>query len=316
MSFFQIFLIVFPVFIPILIGFILVHTNILHQKDAKVLTTFFMYVALPALIIHLFSQVDIVKVMNGDFLIAMLLGTVIVFMIALLSYHHFLKKSLQVSAMAALTASYVNAGIVGLPILLLVIPESIAVITVIIDGIVTLMIMLPFVLILLNLSGKDKKHTHLQIVIMALKRAFMSPIIISTIIGTIISIFRIPLPNWLNTSLSSLSQATFAVALVAVGMSFHISSIKKNLNGIELLALIKLVVAPFVALCLAAIFNLTPDFALALVVILGLPTAKATFIISEEYNLLVEQTAGMITMTTLVGIFVIPVLIYISKAIW
>lgn len=316
MGFLQICAIVFPVFVPIFIGFILVKTGIYQTKDAKVLTTFFLYVAIPALLIHLFSTIDIMAVLNVSFLIAILVGTLVLFGLTYAIYRFVLRQPVALSALASLTASYVNAGIIGLPVLILVIPESIAVISVVLDAVVALMILLPIVLLIINLSIKDRKHTHWYIIEHSFVMAFTNPIVVATVIGVLLSASRIHLPDWLGSALLSLSQATFGVALVAVGMSIHLASLKKNAHAIMLIAFIKLVIAPVIGISLAVLFDLEPTFALALVVILGLPTAKAAFVVAEEYDLLVDQTAGVITVTTLLGIVVIPTLIYLSKLLW
>lgn len=98
-------LILLPVFVPIFFGFASVRFNIFKAEDAHILTRFFLYIALPALIVSLLAGEKIENLFDIRFILGMLIVSLILFMAAFFIHHVWFKKSEAESAFAAMCAS-------------------------------------------------------------------------------------------------------------------------------------------------------------------------------------------------------------------
>lgn len=200
--------------------------------------------------------------------------------------------------------------------MLIIIPRAIAAATVVINGIIGLLLLIPLTIILFELTKQDRQHSTIRTLVKAMKSAVLNPLVIATIVGIFFSITQIPFPPWVASSLTYLSNATFATALFAVGMSIEFKALSAHSHDIFTMVFLKMVCSPILAFFIAELLHLRPVFAIALVVIMSLATAKSAFVISEEYGVYVKQSAEIVTITTLACIIVIPFVIFIANIFW
>ena len=79
---------------------------------------------------------------------------------------------------------------------------------------------------------------------------------------------------------------------------------------------VRVMVSPALAIVVAIAFKLPPVFTIALVSSFSLPAAKMVLPLARKQGVYVEQTAGIITMTTLSLLVVWPVVIWICEQLW
>jgi len=109
-----------------------------------------------------------------------------------------------------------------------------------------------------------------------------NPIIISSFLGIVIGYFGIPLPDGLIYSLQSLGGLASPLALLCIGCSLYLVSVRGSLKSATLAAGCKTALCPLIGLTLALIVGLSSTYTFLLVVMLACPTATVSFILTRQ----------------------------------
>lgn len=137
-------------------------------------------------------------------------------------------------------------------------------------------------------------------VIIGTKKAFLSPIFISTVVGLVFNIFRIKIPDILNELFYQISKTTIPLALFSIGISIY----GKNLNRTYLLKLviisaIKIFILPFMSLILIFLFKRFDIISLVSFNLYSMPVAVAAYVVSKDFELEKDIVSGSIVFTTI-----------------
>jgi hypothetical protein len=313
-----IFTLVLPVLVPVLAGWLVVRVKLMGAQDSKALTSAFLYIFLPALIIgHLATQ-DLAALFNVRFILATAALMCGIYAAALFVNKFVLRRPTATSALSAFACSKFNAVVVGLPLLLVAIGHR-AVIATVINMIIGYFTILPVTLFLLEIeraeeSGNSTSYT--AVAASALRHVAMDPLVIATVTGLLIAGLRIGLPRWLSESLSVMGSAALPVPLVAVGMTIGASTMNDSIREAVWVTLVRVVASPVLAIVVAKLFGLPPLYSIALVISFSLPTAKMAFALAEKHGTYEGQMAAIVTMTTISLIVVFPVFIWVCEHLW
>ena len=309
-------ILILPIVLPLLVGWAVVRAKILSRADSHVLSIFFVHIAAPSLLIHVFADQDLERLFNVRYMMGFLFLTLVLYGGVFFIERVFLGRRIEVSAFAAFTGAKFNAVVLGLPVLLATIGHvgSGPVMMNLILGYVTI---LPLTLVLASLSRQDGSAGASRILIRALKDVIKDPLVLSAIIGLILGATQIHLPGWLDKTLQSLGAATLPTALVASGMSISTAALKEDVFELVWVSGVRMILSPVLAVVVAKVFGLSPVFAIALVLSFGLPTAQMVVALCEEEE--VEYTkpaAAIVTTTTVALVVTLPVLILVCNQLW
>jgi malonate transporter len=318
MSEFEIFQLVLPVLVPILVGWLAVRAKVLNAGDAKALTSAYLYIFLPALIVEHLAGQNLSALFDVKFILATLGLMLGIYATVLIIYKLLLRRTLASSALAAFACSKFNAVVVGLPLLLIAIGRQ-AIIATAINLIIGYFTILPLTLFLLEFA-KTEETGHITkistVVRRALQHTMFDPLILATITGLLSAAMKVALPRWLTQSLITLGGAAVPVPLVAVGMTISGVSFRDDIGEVSWISLIRMVAAPLLAIEVARWFALTPLYSVALVISFGLPTAKMAFALAESYGVFTRPMAAIVTITTLLMALLYPIFIWICEYLW
>jgi predicted permease len=221
------------------------------------------------------------------------------------------------AAMAALTGSFVSAGIVGLPIMLDIIGPTYTIVPVIANTVISLVTVVPITVLLIQMGRRRGGSSRL---LPTLWRTFVdvlkNPLVLSAIAGLLLSLLAVPIPGWLHETFEKVGNATFATALFAVGMGIDLTLLRTDLPQILVLWFFRIVFSSGLGFLLASAFDLAPGYAIAFVIMASLPTAKSIPPIAQQYGFFVGQSFQVVTLTTLAMVISMPVVCYLSGLIW
>jgi hypothetical protein len=318
MSELDIFTMVLPVLVPVLVGWLVVRVRLLGMQDAKALTSAFLYIFLPALIVgHLATQ-HLAELFDVRFILATAGLMCLIYAVILLVNRVFLRRPLATSALAAFACSKFNAMVVGLPLLLVAIGHP-AIIAVVINMLIGYFTILPVTLFLLEVAKAEQGGHGTRygaVIVSALRHVALDPLVLATVVGLLIAALQIALPRWLTDSLSIMGSAAIPVPLVAVGMTISGAAIRESFREALWVTLIRVVASPILAIEVARLFGLSPLYSIALVISFSLPTAKMAFALAEKHEIYVEQMAAIVTMTTVSLLVVFPVFMWVCEHLW
>jgi hypothetical protein len=312
----HIFILMLPVVLPVLLGYLLARAKIFAPSVGDSLLKYLMYATFPAVILGNLVNKKFHELFRLDFSIATTLAVLGIYGVTFFIYKLVFKAKNSQSAMAALCTSFVSAGIVGLPVMAGIIGVEISVVPVIVNTIISLVTVVPITVLLIKLeqdgAGKDLFRTLGATFVDVLK----NPLVAASLIGLFLVIFEIPVPYWLHDTFQKIGEATFATALVAVGIGINPKTLKKNLGRILTLSFLRVIVFTVVGFGMAIWFHMGHATAVAFVMIMALPTAKSVPPIGQEYDVFVSESIQVVTITTLAMFVIMPPVIYVANLLW
>jgi malonate transporter and related proteins len=318
MSELRLFELVLPVLAPVLVGWLAVRFKLLAASDAKALTSAFLYIFLPALIVaHLASQ-NLAALFDVRFILATVTLMLGIYGLILLLHRCVLRRPLGDSVLAAFACAKFNAVVVGLPLLLIAIGKQ-AIVAVIINLVIGYFTILPLTLFLLEIAKGEESGPAVGLTTIlgrALRHTILDPLILATLAGLAIAALKVTLPGWLDETLLTLGGAAIPVPLVAVGMAMSGVSFHDNIGEVLWVSMVRVVASPILAILVAVAFGLSPIYSIALVISFSLPTAKMAFAIAESHGMYARAMAAIVTITTLSLVVIYPVFLWICERIW
>lgn len=305
-----------PVIIPVLLGFILGRARILKRGSADVLLRFLLYIAFPGVILGNLTREHSGPLLQMNYVFATIVATLGMFGFTYVIHRMFFHKNMKFTAMAALSTSFVSAGIVGIPIMDDIIGIKTTLIPVILNTMVALVTVVPLTILLIRLHDGHRDGL-LKTLGYIMLDALKNPLVASSLIGLFIVFAGITLPGWLTVTFSKLGSATFATALVTVGLGINFKTFQRDLDEILFLTILRMVVFSVFGFCIAILFNLPPQLAVPFVMIMSLPTAKSVPAIGETYKgVFVSESMQIVTLTTLLTVVVMPFVVIFANQIW
>jgi len=138
--------------------------------------------------------------------------------------------------------------------------------------------------------------------------AIKEPIVWATILGGIFLVNGWMLPTWSVNTLELIGQIAIPVMLITLGVA--IARLKPGTLGRAIwLSAAKYVICIAVPLAVGLFFALPPIALGVLIVQVSTPVAVTSYMLAEKYDADTDQVAGLVMVSTLMSIIVIPVLL-------
>jgi len=289
---------ILPVFAVILTGWIVGYTGYVSRTLSDALIHFAYNIAMPALLIVTIAQEPSHSLINWRFLVAFGGGSLLCFILVfgVMSIHA--SRNLASRTMYGMAASMTNTGFVALPVLQAiygpraVLPAAIAMVFVAV-------VMFPTAVILLELNQRDS-HGSRTSPILTVKHVVLNPMVLSTLIGMLLSVLDLRMPGPVTAYLGILADALTPCALFAIGLGLSIAGLRANIGRASLLSAVKLVTMPLIVYGLSVSLGLDPLYTIAAVICAAVPTAKRRVLSSHDSLQYLATTFG-ITMISVNG---------------
>jgi malonate transporter and related proteins len=299
---------ILPVFAVILTGWIVAVTGYLSRALSDALIHFAYNIAMPALLIVTIAQEPAHSLINGRFLVAFGGGSLLCFILVFGIMSIPLSQSLASRTMHGMAASMTNTGFVALPVLQAIYGPR-AVLPAAIATVFVAVVMFPLAVILLELGQRDA-HGSQPPVMVTVKHVVLNPMVISTVIGMLWSVFGLRMPVPVTAYFGILADALTPCALFAIGLGLSIDGLRANIGKASLLSAVKLVIMPLIVYGLSTSLGLDPLYTIAAVICAAVPTAKTVYILAGEYHCEEMMVASTVSMTTLVSVISLVVWLY------
>ena len=140
-----------------------------------------------------------------------------------------------------------------------------------------------------------------------------NPLLLAVILATPFSYFKIQLPTFLAKSVTHLAALTLPLALIGIGGSLNLKSIKKDFRIAFISSVIKIIILPIVLTTVAIYLGFTDVDLGVLFILFATPTAVLSFILAKAMDCNAELAGNIIVLTTLGSILTISTGIYILR---
>ena len=299
---------ILPVFAVILTGWIVAVTGYLSRALSDALIHFAYNIAMPALLIVTIAQEQAHSLINWRFLVAFGGGSLLCFILVLGIMSIQGSRSLASRTMHGMAASMTNTGFVALPVLQAIYGPR-AVLPAAIATVFVAVVMFPLAVILIELGQRDAQSSRTPAMV-TVKHVVLNPMVISTVIGMLWSVFGLRMPGPVTAYFGILADALTPCALFAIGLGLSIDGLRANIGKASLLSAVKLVIMPLIVYGLSISLGLDPLYTIAAVICAAVPTAKTVYILAGEYHCEEMMVASTVSMTTLVSVISLVVWLY------
>ncbi len=128
-----------------------------------------------------------------------------------------------------------------------------------------------------------------------------NPLILGIVIGLVVSLLQISIPQAIVQPLNYLSQLTLPLALLCIGASLNWKNAKSNTRVTVIATLLKLIVIPGLVVTGGISLGLDQDALIVLFLMSGAPTAAAAFVMSKQLTSHGDLASEIITFSTLLS---------------
>jgi malonate transporter len=299
---------IFPVFAVILTGWIVSYTGYLSRALSDALIHFAYNIAMPALLIVTIAQEPSHSLINWRFLVAFGGGSLLCFLLVFGIMSIRASRSLASRTMHGMAASMTNTGFVALPVLQAIYGPR-AVLPAAIATVFVAVVMFPAAVILLELGQRDA-HGSCTAPMVTLKHVVLNPMVLSTLIGMLLSVLGLRMPGPVTAYLGILAGALTPCALFAIGLGLSIDGLRANIGRASLLSAVKLAIMPLIVYGLSVCLGLDPLYTIAAVICAAVPTAKTAYILAGEHRCEEMMVASTVSLTTLASIISLVAWLY------
>ena len=160
-------------------------------------------------------------------------------------------------------------------------------------------------------TGIDKKAKIRQAGIKICK----NPIILSILAGLIVGLLGIQFPTLVNKTVSNVAQMATPLALITIGAGFEGRKALAKIAPTMASSMIKLVLQPLVFLPVAAWMGFSGEKMIAILIMLASPTTPSCYIMAKSMNNDEVLTASVIVTTTLMAAFTLTGWIFLLKTL-
>ncbi|MEY3638797.1 MAG: hypothetical protein RIR68_1930 [Pseudomonadota bacterium] len=245
---FDILAITAPIYIAIALGYGLTRWGFFQKADMRAFGTFVVKVAMPALLFNALSQRKVADILNGDYVGAYALASLLTIGISIFWALRINKTSRSLSSCLAMGMSCPNSGFVGYPVMLLSLGPlaSVAGVALALNMMVENLLLIPLLLAWAETGqGQSRWHT---ILVQTLKGMFYNPMIWGIVLGFAFSWFEWQLTPSLSRTVNLFAQASGALSLFVIGGSLVGLSVQGMGNRVAQIAAGKLLLHPLMML--------------------------------------------------------------------
>ena len=297
---------IIQLFLMIFMGFLIVKAKLLNSEDSKVLSIIVLYLIIPCVIINAF-QVDYTPQTVKGLLIA-LAGSIIT-QVILLIVVSILGRVFHLNEVEVASIYYSNSGNLIVPIVTFILGKEW-----VLYGCVFMSVQLVFI------------WTHCKKIISReasydWRKIILNINMISIIIGVILFLTKIHLPENINSTLSAVGSMIGPASMIVTGMLFAGMDFKQIFASkrVYFVTFLRLIVVPAIALILIKFSHLAslssngPKIMLIVFLAIITPSASTVTQMCQVYGNDSQYASAINVVTTLLAIVTMPLMVMLFQ---
>lgn len=298
-----------PIFGLIALGFAAARYNWLSPSAGKGIAEFTFLVAMPALLFR-----TIVVSSMGDTLPGQLLGSYfasvgIIWLAATLASLMILRRSPAEGAVFAMTASYGNIVLLGIPIALGAYGERAAPTAAIVVSVHVAALWL-VACVHLALAERSRAGTPAELARSVVIEFAKNPIVVAIVLAALWRWTGLGLHVTVDRAMALLTQASVPCALFAVGFTLAGFRIAGETSTLAISCVLKNLLLPLIAWIMTFhVFGLPRLPATVITLFAAMPTGTATFLFASQNGLARETTSASVALSTAVSMVTLPIVL-------
>jgi len=290
--------VIFPIFFMLALGYLIKKFKLITESGFNMLNRATFYIFIPSLLFINIYKSDLASSFNGRLIAYAIVSLFIMFIILYFIIPRIIKdKWDQPVVMQGIYRS--NFVIYGMCIVQSIYPnEDMGMVAVLSAFIVPLY---SVVTVLLFEMYSDKKSNKKDLIFNVLK----SPMVFSGILGMFFLITRLGIPELLLSQIESVSKLATPIALLCLGGTFRIQTLKLHKKPLIIACAGKLIIAPAVFILIAILMGIRGMELATLMAMFASPVASSSFPMAQELGGNGELAGQIVVMTSLLSIITV-----------
>jgi malonate transporter len=301
-----------PIYLAIALGYVFTRQGVFAKADMQVFGKFTLNLALPALLFNALSQRRIGEILNGHYLMAYALGSLVVALGGLFWARKVKGHTLSYSSMMAMGMSCPNSGFVGYPIMLLTL-GPVAGVALALNMLVENLLTIPFLMAVADAQGGTAGQWK-QVIVQTLKNLAKNPMIWGIAGGFLFSLFDLQLAAPLARTVNLFAQASAVLSLFVIGGSLVGLKVEGLKGTVTQIAFGKLFLHPLAMFMVLTLITPVADPSLRSAALLSgaLPMLGIFTILSQRHGHGAISAAALLV-TTVVSFFTLSGLLLLLQ---
>ena len=300
-----------PLFLLVGLGFALTHWGKWPRSIADGLTRFAFSVAIPALLFRLMSDFSRLPPVDARLLIAYFGACLIVFVLGRFVAARLFRLDGVAQSVFGLGGIFANNVLLGIPLAKVTLGESsLPVISlVLVFNSLTL-----WTLVTVSVEWARHRSVSWSGYLQAAKAVLANPVVASILIGTAWGIAALPLPGFVDRTLTLMGDAAVPLSLIALGMGLGEYGIREGWRISATMTFMKLALQPAVVWLLARALALPPPETQAIVMLASLPVGANVYLMSRQFDTLGGPVAASLVLSTALAAATTPLILTLIGA--
>ena len=292
---------IIEMFMILLVGIIIYKGKIIDDVSTKHLSNVLLLLVSPLLIVQSY-QIDFNKKLLYGLLWA-LLASFLTFLFMIIVSEFLFHGNKNRSSVEKIAVSYSNSGFIGIPLISGVLGDK---------GVFYMTAYITVFNVLLWTHGvvlmgdsKDLKGAW---------KNFLSPAIIAVIVGIILFLFQLRLPQFIENPLEMIASMNTPLGMIVAGANLAQGNILKSLKNKRLyyLSFIKLIVYPLAGNIILWLLPLEFEVAFTVFIALACPAGASVVMFAQRYDRDAYYGSEIFVITTLLSAITLPLLSIIA----
>ena len=299
-----------PIFLVILLGWILMQKHMLTKEFASAADKFVFKIALPCLLFKDIATANIKETFDLTFVLFCMITTTIMFLTTWLLTALFMKDKSMVGAFIQASVRG-SSAVLGIAFVQNIYGNS-GMAPMMIIASVPLYNIFSVIILTFNSTEAAKDTNKIKT---ACINVLKNPIIIAIFAALVVALLEIPIPTMALKTVSNVAATATPLALLVVGATFEGKQAISKIKPTALATFIKLILLPALILPLAYLFGFRNSEMVAILVMLASPTTVTCYIMAKNmYNDAVLSSSIVVT-ATLFSSVTLTMWVYILRSL-
>lgn len=310
---------VLPVFFLMVLGMALDRFKVLPEATGSILSQYVLKVALPLLLFKLLTGADPAILAQGGFWLALFGGQFVAYYCGYFGDRILGKRKGGPPIITGMSCSFTNAAFMGLPLVASLFPGNDQ--AILIAGMAAIAPSVMLVFVQPQLEFLQARSQQGNMIWSVFKRAvLLNPIMVTLALGLFLNLSGVGLWKPFAKVAELVGSTSGTCALIALGFDIRrkVDIAKKATGNLRSklwrqagLAGIKLIIMPCVTWVLMVLFGVEGLWFTVGIVMSGVATAVGGYVVAESYGIIAEEMALATVLTNFIGLFTVPLLVYI-----
>lgn len=288
----------------ILLGWFARRVGVLRPKDGPILVQVVIYLALPALVLHVMVTADL----EASLVLVPIVGYVVhaVLLVTMLAVARLARYDRPTTGALLVATAVGNTGFFGIPLIAASGPNLSVATAVMFDTFCTGILTWTSTVWIGGRFGDPAADTAPRT---AIWRNLLLPPTWALAVGLTLNLAGVnDLPEVIDRPLEILGAAVLPLVLIYAGLVIEWDGVRRAWREVGLVSAGRFLIAPAVGFGVAVALGLEGDVLRTVVLMTAMPTAMMSLVIGGWFKLRTDVIAGAVVVTTLLATVVLPIL--------